>query len=121
MLRKRNLAAVGVLASVLIAISAGPALADGGAAVVGAQAFWVSSSKTLSATDTQNDGKSAIAQLRVGTKGSVSEVVESGGNGTTKSILVSVNSGTSIYLRACTQDLSAGGTRSCGSWVQRTA
>jgi hypothetical protein len=118
---KARVVSILAVATILVGLSASPAFADGGAAVTGAQAYWVSSTKTLSATDTQSDGKSAIAQLRRGTTGSISEVVNSNGNGTTKNLVVSVSSGADIYLRACTQDVGGGGSRTCGAWVQRVA
>ena len=118
---KTRTTAILLAVGVIVVISAGPAFADQGAAVIGSQAYYTSNNKQLSAQDTQNDGKSAIAQFRRGTSGAITEIVNSDGNGSVKYATVSVTSGTSAYIRACTQDLGGGGARSCGSWVALTA
>lgn len=121
-MKSRTLIAFGiVVAAAISGFAAAPAFADGGAAIVGSQTYWVSSTKTLSSTDSQADGMSSIAQLRRGTSGAISEVVNSSGKNQTRSVKVSVTAGSTIYLRACVQNLSTGGARSCGDWVKKTA
>lgn len=108
----------GFVASAAIVFSmSAPAWADQGQAVVGSQAYYQNAQRQLSATDTQADGKSAIAELRVN-GGTVYSVTNSKGNNTTSYYTVPVNiaSGTRLEIRACTQDLSAGGSKSCGTW-----
>lgn len=98
----------------LVGIAGGPAFAaDQGQAVTGSQAYWTSSSKTLSATDTDSDGKSAVARLR-SSSGTIYTVTNGGGKNTTKSLKLSnITSGSSVAIQACTIDQSGGGSLSC--------
>ena len=92
-----------------------PAFADQGAAIIGSQAFYVTSSNSLSAQDTQADGKSAIAELRAYSGATVYSVINSSGAGTIKYKTVSMP--TNYQIRACVQDISGGGSKSCTSWI----
>lgn len=98
----------------LVGIAGGPAFAaDQGQAVVGSQAYWKSSTKVLTATDTAADGKSAVARLRT-SSGKVYEVVNGGGKDTTKPLTISgIASGSTVAIQACTIDQSASGNYSC--------
>lgn len=114
-----KVAAAAAIVTGLVGVSS-PAFADQGAAVIGSQAYYKSSGRVLSATDTQSDGKSAIAQIRF--NGSiVKTVTNGGGKNTTKSATVDVPAGRTIYIRAGVIDQSGGGSASYGKWVSTTS
>jgi len=107
-------ATIGAVAALAV-IPTTAAFADQGAAIVGAQAYYTTGNDQLSAQDTQSDGKSAIAEIRSGSGGSVYSVTASGGSGTVEYRTVSMPA--SYQIRACVQDIGGGGAKTCGSWI----
>lgn len=99
----------------LVVVPSLPAAADQGAAIIGSQAYYTTSDDQLSAWDSHSDGKSAIAEIRASSGSTIYSVVNSNGWNTTKYRTVSMPA--TYQIRACVQDLSAGGAKSCGNWV----
>lgn len=119
---KKNMFKIAAGAAIVVGLvgAGSPAFADQGSAYVGSQAYYKTSGKVLSATDTDSDGKSAIAEIQF--NGSIiKRVTNGGGKGTTKSASVDVPSGRSISIRACVQDQSGGGAKSCSAWKGTTS
>ncbi|GMA90688.1 hypothetical protein GCM10025869_12170 [Homoserinibacter gongjuensis] len=76
-----KIATAAAVALSLALLPALPAAADQGAAIVGSQAYYVTSTDQLSAQDTQADGASAIAEIRASAGSTIYSVTESRGNG----------------------------------------
>lgn len=115
-----KLAAGAVVVAGLVGVGS-PAFADQGSAVIGASAYYKTSGMKLTATDTDSDGKSAIAEIRF--NGSViARATESRGKGyTSPAKTVPVQAGRSIDIRACVQDLGNNGPKTCAPWKNTTS
>lgn len=100
-------------ALVLGLLPSAPAFADQGSAITGAQAYYTSGNDQLSAQDTAADSKSAIAEIRSSPTGAVTSLVNSGGNGTITYKTVNIGN---FQIRACVQNLSSGGAKTCSAW-----
>lgn len=94
--------------------------ADQAATITGSKASWISGSEVLSSQDTKADGKSSIAELKKA-DGQIVGVINSQGSGTNNLVKIPNIRGTKIQIRACVQDLSTGGSKTCGSWISTTA
>ncbi|MDN5670044.1 MAG: hypothetical protein L0G87_16790 [Renibacterium salmoninarum] len=109
-------AAVGALA---ISLFIGPAAAQasGGASVTGSSAYWNSSTKVLSSTDTKKDGISSVAQLQYRLNGQVYIATLTNSNGSGTSSAVQNSAAIGIQIRACLNDRSKGtGIYGCSAW-----
>lgn len=111
------LAAAAALALVLLpsATATASVAADQGNAIVGAQAYYITSSDRLSVSDTQSDGKSAIAEIRASAGSTVYAVTES--RGVNNQSVRTVSMPASYQIRACVQDLGGGGAKTCSGWA----
>jgi hypothetical protein len=116
--KKKFVQAVGAAAATcaLVLLPAMTAQASQGAAIIGSQAYYNTGTKVLSVTDTQADGKSAIAELRKASGATVYSVTESRGVNNTTTKQVFTISG-SFQIRACVKNYSAGTAKSCGAWI----
>lgn len=108
------LVGVGAIA-VLVVVPAVTAAADQGNAIVGSQAYYITSSDRLSVSDTQSDGKSAIAEIRASAGSTVYSVTES--RGVNNQSVKTISMPASYQIRACVQDLGGGGAKSCSGWA----
>lgn len=110
---KFAVAAVAILALVVLPSTA--ASADQGNAIVGSRAYYITSSDRLSVSDTQADGKSAIAEIRASAGSTIYSVTES--RGVNNQSVKTVSMPKSYQIRACVQDLGGGGAKSCSGWA----
>jgi hypothetical protein len=116
-----KVATVLAVAVALVGVTAGPALADQGEAVIGSQAYYqAAAAKQLSVQDTQSDGKSAVGEIK-NAAGTVFELTESAGSGHIAYRSVSVVKGSTIQIRAGVQNLSTGTAAVWGPWRSTTA
>lgn len=76
----------------------------------------VGATRILTVTDTQADGKSAIAELRKSSGATIYSVTESRGVNHSSTTKVFTISG-SFPIRACVKNYSAGTAKSCGGWI----
>lgn len=100
---------------VLVVSPAITAAADQGNAIVGSQAYYITSSDRLSVSDTQADGKSAIAEIRASAGSTIYSVTES--RGVNNQSVKTISMPKSYQIRACVQDLGGGGAKSCSGWA----
>lgn len=110
-------AAVAAVALVMLpsATATASVAADQGNAIIGAQAYYITSSDRLSVTDTQADGKSAIAEIRASAGSTTYAVTESRGKNelSVRKVVMPAN----YQIRACVQDLGGGGAKTCSGWA----
>ena len=101
-------------------VSTSPAFASNfSSTTVGAIARWDDSSNTISATDTQIDSASAVAQLRR-PNGNVTTYTNSNKEGSTRLWSVSVAEDANIQIRACKSD-NGGAPFGCDTWRSGTS
>lgn len=112
---RNKVIAAAAIAAALVVGPVLPAFADQGAAIIGSQAYYVTSSNRLTAQDTQSDGKSAIAEIRASSGSTIYSVTESDGVGQIAVRIISMPA--NYQIRACVKDYSAGTAKSCGPWV----
>lgn len=131
-MRTRRILASVVAAGALLVTTATAASASSGTVYSGGSPAYAkavfadrvsatNNTETITVVDLRKDGASAVAQVQVN-GGAVSTYRASDGVGSQVKIYFGYSDGDRVTIRACRQDLSAGGAvKDCGAWRTFTA